>query len=415
MTLESLNNPNLYKGPNSSKAFNERNRAMIQDMNRLYGLLNQNEEDITNNMDIVLRENFFLQNRVSQLMDDIQRLNHLLIEQSQENDSKIHNVLLQNFYNSEFIENGVAGKAANIDRMHGVATPLATNTSSKLSYETDNGQVIIASGLEVFVREAKDTERNENGVLNYYDVQNVNIEPIVDRKESTFWTRSVSFPTKDSVTELFGELHLRLPLEGINNLYANTLVIHPYPEGSMSILDIQYKGIGNQWNRLENYPTENIDGEEVPVTIKNARKQFFQFSRTEVTEFRVFYSQPYWFENEGMSTFAYGFQGIDLEYRIYTEKISEFTTILDVSNQNLLLAEIREPEVVPAVGTQQNLLNLIEHSLYYDQDMHDEFSFNETILPAIDKVYIKTTLHKEGDRVPVLKEIRIPYGFKERN
>ena len=78
------------------------------------------------------------------------------------------------------------------------------------------------------------------------------------------------------------------------------------------------------------------------------------------------------------------------------------------------MSQIDEPEVIPAPGTHQNLLNLVEHKLYYDQDMHDEFSFNETILPDIETVYIKTILKKEGDIVPVIKEIRVPYLFKER-
>lgn len=414
MTLESLNNPNLYKGPNSSKAFNERNQSMIRDINRLYALLNKNEKDIVKNMDIVLRENFFLQNSVSQLNSEVARLEKILTEQSESFGDEVYSILLENFYNSENIANGESHVASQIDRTHGVVTPLPTNISSKLSYETETGKVILPKGLEVFLKEAKDTDRDEYGQLTYYDIQNDEAEYIVDRKSDTFWTRNVSFPTKDAVTEVFGEMHLRLPLEGINNLYSNTLTIHPHPEGSMRIQDIQYKGIGNQWSRLENYPTEMVDGQEVPVTINNSRKLFFQFSRTEITELRILYSQPYWFEDQAMSTFTYGFQGVDLEYRIYTEKSCEFITTLDVSSKNLLLTQIDEPEVIPAPGTHQNLLNLVEHKLYYDQDMHDEFSFNETILPDIETVYIKTILKKEGDIVPVIKEIRVPYLFKER-
>lgn len=414
MTLESLNNPNLYKGPNSSKAFNERNQGMIRDMNRLYSLLNDNEKEIIKNMDIVLHENFFLQNAVTNLTSEVKRLEKILTDQSESFRGEVKNILLENFYNSENIRNGETEVASKIDRIHGVVTPLPTNVSSKLSYETATGEVILPKGLDVFLKEAKDTDRDEYGQLVYHDIQNDESEHIVDRKADTFWTRSVSYPTKNAVTEVFGEMHLRLPLEGMNNLYANTLTIHPHPEGSMRIRDVQYKGVGNQWNRLENYPTEIIEGEEVPTTIHNARKLFFQFSRTEITELRILYSQPYWFEDQAMSTFTYGFQGVNLEHRIYTEKSCEFITTLDISNQNMLLVQVDEPEVVAAPGTNQDLESLVEHHLYYDQDMQDEFSFNEHILADIEVVYIKTVLKKEGDIVPVIKEIKVPYLFKER-
>ena len=160
MTLESLNNPNLYKGPNSSKAFNERNQSMIRDINRLYALLNKNEKDIVKNMDIVLRENFFLQNSVSQLNSEVARLEKILTEQSESFGDEVYSILLENFYNSENIANGESDVASQIDRTHGVVTPLPTNISSKLSYETETGQVILPKGLEVFLKEAKDTDRD---------------------------------------------------------------------------------------------------------------------------------------------------------------------------------------------------------------------------------------------------------------
>lgn len=412
MTLESLHQPNLYKGPNSSKEFNERNLRIRNDINRLYQLMNENAVDIEKNMDIALRENFFLQNEVTTLTSEVERLKGLLEEKAELERGEASNILLENFYQSQNIINGKGNKSALIDRTHGVVTPLPTNTTSKLSYETDSGEVFLPSGLNLFLKEAKNTEKSDNGELVYYDIEGVNAEYIADRKEDTFWIREVSFPTKDSVTEVFGELHIQLPTEGLNNLFANTLVIHPYPEGSMRIRDIQYKGFGNQWSRLENYPLEEKQGEWVPKTIDNARKLLFQFNKTEMTEIRIFYSQPYWFENQGISTFTYGFQSVDLEYRLYTEKNCEFVTKLDITEKQALLSRVEEPEVIPAKGTPSNLTNLVEHHLYYDEQMETEFDFNQDILASIQTVYVKTILKKEGDIVPVLKEIRIPYVFK---
>lgn len=415
MALESTRQKNIYRGVSSSKEFNERNQAMINDSRTLYNLLNNNEQKIEGNMDVVLRENFFLQNELAKLKQEVEKLNRLVEEQNAENVNQegISSVFRQDFYTTDSIINGQENKASYIDRTHGLITPKPTDITSKFSYMTDSGEVFLPSGLEVFVKEAKNTVFDSNGNLIYYDLDPSGTEAIIDKDKNTFWIRNVSFDETQSVTEVFGETHIKLPTKGLNNLYANALTIHPYPEGSMRIRDIQYKGYGDQWSRLENYPTELIDGKEIPIVLDNARKLFFQFARSEMTEIRIFYSQPYWFENEGLSTFSYGFQGIDLQYRIYTEKSCEFVSVLDISDKSATLKSIGYPETLAAPGSTVNLTNLVEHHLYYDETMETEFDFNNSVMASLSKIYIKTILKKEGDVVPVLKEIRVPYTFEE--
>lgn len=417
MALESMTQRNLYRGPSSSKEFNQRNQSLIADMENIFQLLNQNEESIEGNMDIVLRENFFLQNHISLLRDEVNRLNEL-VENKEERESETgtaSNIFIQNFYTTNQLQNGLASKASFIDRMHGLATPLPTDVSSKLNYTTDGGVVFVPNDLEIFVKEAKNTVYDEAGNLVYYDLSNAQTKAIVDKDKNTFWVRDISFDQTDSVTEVFGELHIKLPAKGMNNLYANALTIHPYPEGSMRIRDIQYKGYGDQWNRLENYPTEILNGIETPRVFENTRKSFFQFARTEMTELRIFYSQPYWFENSGQSTFSYGFQGIDLEYRIYTEKSCEFVSVIDLTEKEAVFHSITYPEAIASESSEHDLVNLVEHHLYYDEAMETEFDFDTTIVSPVSKVYVKTVLKKEGDAVPVLKEVRIPYVFIKEN
>src|SRR5699024_9416064 len=102
-----------------------------------------------------------------------------------------------------------------------------TDTTSKFSYTTDSGQVFLPSGLEVFIKEAKNTEFDANGNLMYYDLDTKDSDFIVDKDKNTFWIRNVSFGKDESVTEVFGEIHIKLPTKGLNNLYANALTIHP--------------------------------------------------------------------------------------------------------------------------------------------------------------------------------------------
>lgn len=80
MALESIRQKNIYRGPSSSAEFNKRNAAILKDIHTLYEKLNENEESIEESMDIVLRENFFLQNHVSLLRQEIEKLQRLVEE-----------------------------------------------------------------------------------------------------------------------------------------------------------------------------------------------------------------------------------------------------------------------------------------------------------------------------------------------
>ena len=100
MGLESMSQRNLYRGPSSSKEFNQRNQSLIVDMENIFQLLNQNEESIEENMDIVLRENFFLQNHISLLRNEVNRLNEL-VENKEERENETgtaSNIFIQNFW-----------------------------------------------------------------------------------------------------------------------------------------------------------------------------------------------------------------------------------------------------------------------------------------------------------------------------
>ena len=410
MVLESTQQKNLYGGAVSSKEWNLRNQKMVRDMSRMYHLLNKNEKEIEENMDIVMRENFFLENRMAQLQAEVLRLQSLVENQSELNGGENpSNTYVQNFYLTDNIYNGTGTQACNLDRTHGIVTPMATDSLSRFGYVTDSGYVFIPNGLKLFVKEGNNTDLDNEGNPLMKDVSDTNSDALLDRNKNTFWIRTAKYDTSQSVTEVFGEIHIQIPTEGFQNLHTNTLIVHPYPEGSMRIRDIQYRGYGDQWSRLETYPTDENDN---PTIIQNARKLLFQFPNTEMTEIRVLYSQPYWFESGAESHFTYGFQDIALEHRVYTEKICEFVTEIDLFDKGALFTTVMEPEAVPAAGGPQNLTNLVSHSLYYDQELSTPFSFGDHILSDVDKIYIKTTLRKQGDLVPVIRELRVPYEFR---
>lgn len=413
--LHSLRNKNKHRGPSSSKEFNEQNERIRKDIQTLYDTLNKNEKKIHESSNIFLNENFFLQRRVEALESEVNKL-YREVE-----DTEKQSVLYSNFYNSPNIQTDI-DKPVYINQEYGVATPTPTNVTNKLSHQTSSGQVVVPRDLEIIIEEEHAQEFRSTELQNRMQelglqvddifsqtnkVPNENFNRIVDKRRDTFWTRQV---VGNNHLELFGRMVIRTPKEGVTNLFSNTLRISTYPEGSMTIHSIMVKGLGNQWDLLENFPTENGK----PKAIKNTGKLVFYFPRKEITEVIINFSQPYYLENNDEKIFTYGFQNVDLEYQLFTEKETSFVSVIDISNKNQNITKVDMPTVRTALGSSQDVEDLIEHELYYDDSLMTEFSFNSSILVPIDKVYIKTTLKRDGDRVPVLREIQTTYETEEK-
>lgn len=411
MLLESTRNVNLYKGPNSSEAFNKQTQSLQKDIATLFDSLNSNEEDITSNMDILLKEHQFFQKKIDELNQTVKELkDRYNLEGYKDNEMRKYH----SFYQLTGVTNGSGTSASLLDSKYGIATVLPTNTTSKLSYESDSGEVFLPNGLEIYARETNDIlplDSTTNERI-YSDLDAAGLEGIVDRDANTYWVRNATSKKEDCVTTVFGEIHIKVPQETLNNLYSNVLTIAPYPLNSMTIQDIFCKGIGDQWMRLPNFPTKIVNGKETPIPIEKAGELFLSFEKMQITELRILYAQPYWIENASNRVFSYGFQGIDLQYQLYTGKDTEFVTKITTSNPKQYFQSIELPEAIESEVSEHNLTDLVEFKLYYDENMSTEFDFGSNILAPLSTVYIKTILKRAGDKTPVIKEIIYPYYYK---
>lgn len=410
----SQNNPNLYKGPSSSTEFNKLRNDIHYDLVTLFDLANKHEEEIKTNMDVLIRENFFLQNKIIELEKLVEKISTDLMYKNQ---GVSKQRLIKSFYSLEGLSDGDADKPAYVNTIYGYLSIPPFDTVSKISYQSDDGQVVIPKSLEVQIFESHNAQPQDatTGMQEYYTIEDETVYRAFDRNRNTFWVRTSSFPSDSGISEVYGILHIKLPLDVLNDVYSNTLVLNPFPEYSMTIRDVQFKGLGDQWYRLENYPTEKVNGQDVPVAIENAGKLTFVFSKTEITEIQIFFSQPYWFENDGKREFTYGFQEVNLEHRIFSNKTAEIVTEFSLEGTTKGFRIIEEPKVETIIGSFPNISDLVEHKLYYNKDLTNEFHFGHEIMAPIQKVYVKTILRGGEDRIPMIKQINLDFTYKDLN
>ncbi|MCO0597254.1 hypothetical protein NGI46_07200 [Peribacillus butanolivorans] len=183
----------------------------------------------------------------------------------------------------------------------------------------------------------------------------------------------------ECVTEVYGIIHVTIPQDISNNIYTNTLLLHPSPEYSMSVLDIQYKNQNGEWRRIETYPTKLVNNAEVPVEITEAGKLVFSFPKREITELQLKVKQPFWFRHDNKRVFMYGFQDIIVEYREYSQDTAEFVTKFSLEGTDRRFTNVGSPNITTPVGCPTFNDYTAKHELYFDEGLTEKFDFSTDI------------------------------------
>jgi hypothetical protein len=406
MKPRTVRNDNLYKGPSSSAEFNALRNDMQADLSDLFRVINRQDRTIAENMDIVLKQNFFLQMEMQKLQKALQQL------PVQANDQDDTRYMKQTFFERNNISE-VKNKAIFMDVQKGFISPMPTNTEEKLVYISDSGKRMIPKSTQFHLYESHNAmplveDRSEH---QYYLVENDKWHAAVDGSLLTYFTRNAKFAENKGIHEVYGILHIVVPSEISNNVNSNSLTIHPFPEYSMTITDILYKTTAEGWKRLDTYPMQTINGVSEPADLEEVGKLFFSFPKREVTEIQIKFKQPYWFSHEDSRIFTYGFQDIRLSYIDYNTNVFEFVTRFRLPDGQFF-DRVFEPSLTELPGTPSLVSDTVLYELYLDKELQTSFEFDTTIYSKVQEVYVKTLIKQGGEEVPILKDITLPYKLK---
>lgn len=212
--------------------------------------------------------------------------------------------------------------------------------------------------------------------VSIYAVDSTDMAKAFDGDKNTFWVHNAEINESKCATELYGIIHVVIPQDISNNVYSNTITLHPSPEYSMSVLDVQYKNPNGEWLRLETYPTKMVDNQEIPVEITETGKLLFSFPKRQITELQIKVKQPYLFKHDNKRIFMYGFQDIVVEYREYSQDEAQFVTKFSLEGTDRRFTNISLPNITVTVGTQAFNDYTTKYELYFDEGLTEKFDFS---------------------------------------
>lgn len=389
-----------YRVPANSQEYNELRETIHFDLTRLYNYTAINEARIRKNMDIVITQNHYLQNYIADLemlLGDIEgsiggsaTLRRL---------SSTYNTHKNVLYELPDIDVNIPpSQRMHIDVDNQVANLPAGFSQSRITYSDISGNRGVYVGVEMFVYEGTTLEElNDNIVGNSY-VNDPTIHHALDHKRHAIWAHESTYGT--DTEELFIAVYLKLPSVDL----VNTIELHPFPQYSLSINDIQYRNQVESWERIPTFYAQ----------IHNAMNSKWVCYPIRANEFLVYMHQPNYYTIGNNNVFMYGLQTIDVQYNEYSAHGASMITHFSTSRfGDLKFKSIQYPKINTSAGSIRHIDQLITSKLYYKDDDDNiwpgDFNAAIPIGSNCEDVYVMTTMLPRDNITPIIKSIQIAF------
>lgn len=394
------------KGLMNSKEYEEFKKSVYLDVARLFDIANEHGDIIPMNMDVLLLENEYLRDKIAELeskfgdfKDNFDNL---------KNNVSVRKMTKSYYDPASTVSNvGTVGATVNaVDNTFGIASIPAKRTS-KVYGVSVSGSTYLPADLDYALYEST-TPLLGDGVTiplitdelgGLTEVEDLNLKNALLPTQDSYWLRT-SYQ-ESSVNEVYAGIHVKIPFSVINSLYANSLVLRPCPEYSMTLLDIQYKNSAGNWNHLSTFPAE---------AISKLKKIKFLFEQVEFVEFFIYFKQSAKIIEASRNVFNYGMYEVGLYLEEYNLNSATVLTKFQINGQ--AFDKILTPVLIEATGTTDNVDPECTHRLFYG-GTSDPREFNSSIVEAdINTIFIETTLNLINGVSPNVSQIQINYTTK---
>lgn len=319
------------RGPTSSKQFNDFTDTVVSDIVNLAKELGITENDLKENFRTVLDEVRYLNRKVAQLSQDID------YEKATASRNGLRNTVHQSMYKVDNLSFMTVNNSLRptISPAFGLLhLPINAVEAKFFSNSIYNGDAITPGTLNVDVS-GTFTVVGDSAFTNFEDgalkVVEGNPKNAFNGNNRSYWIREVQFDGSSDVTEVQCELIVTLPSQ--NNTLSNVLTIHPYPMGSVDVMDISTSpDLTQSWTTLQ-----HTDAPTVSAPLNNAVQKKFIFPPQDIDQVRVRLRTRNFIEEDGKKIFRLGLQELglflmDFEKSSASISFSDWTAQTDAQN-----------------------------------------------------------------------------------
>jgi len=385
--IESLGNINVSAG--TSSYFNNVLNYIGQDMTTLFNTTNNNETELKKNRDIVINNSIALQKKIHILEAELEAVLDTVAAKNTTGNKFLYN----SFYKKDIVfKNGM--ESISQDTTYGTLT-LDYQDTNRLPLDRFD-QEFIKKNINIERTIASDTKNI---------LEDITLLNIIDNSDATFWTEIYEAPT--SVDSITFSITIDMPRHLLPSLSFNSININPYPLYSLSLDSITY--IENNSNTeyiLPTFPTNNSN--PIPITDISATK--FVFSTLSAKSITFTFTQSNYRQSNNIRYFLLGLRNIELEIINTIKESTSFITKFTTPQEQQYFARVYLPTAVTLNDVTYN--DAIHHELLLDISGNSIAQFGSDIPIDVKSIYIRTTLAKAGQIIPVLKGLKIEYQTK---
>jgi hypothetical protein len=329
------------RGPTSSKKLNDSNDQIVSDLHGLNNMMSAIESRMEEMFNVLYDESRFLRRRVNSI-ELLERSRNLI--NGRNGIRLFHSQTMYDISNLGFFGGDISLRPQVLP-IYGLAT-LPNNAVEQKFFTNSiyNGEVIVPEDLVVevtntFIDPGSSTATNhEPGAIEIRPGEPKNAFNGVNR---SYWVRTVIYPGDSDVTEVQVQLTVTLPSQ--NNTLSNIMVIHPYPLGSVDILEISTSpDLTSSFTQLS-----HKDAPTTQSSINNSRELMYVFQPQDIDQVRIKIRQRNFVLENGKKVFRYGLQELglalmDFEKQTSRLDLNEWIGQSDVNNISFI-NEVKAP------------------------------------------------------------------------
>jgi hypothetical protein len=384
---------NKFRGTTPSEEYTQFFKNAAEDIEKLYTIINENNDKLKNLESISTVENRFLFDRVNYLEDLLAMKDIELMS----GNSKYTYINARNISPDPL-------SPISVSQEYNQVTLGQLNFKSKLYLHDEVlNKNILPPNINVEVNNKIEPEAS-------FAITNGN-NPLyaIDGSTKTCWQERVEIPNNYQVDYIESEIIIPIMDDIITNRDINTVSISPHPVEGIDIINIEILS-GDSYIQMPGFQDHSQYNSELGY-IKNAKPCRFYFNNIQSTGFKITLRQSTYINEEDKKVFYLGAYSIDIGYTKTITDVSGFVANLQLLSNNNMITNISS-----IIDNKTLVGDLISYEIYYINELDELVLLSDSyisgiVVPSDKLVIIGKIQNTKNEVIPALSSIKIEYNI----